>query len=160
MKIFTFRVTQPLTGFYEGFVDIEANSEEEGRTKLKEMDNNKLDDLCYDWEQNTDNAYGDVNDIIIGELFETDENDENDDIDEFNDLYYPELDAEYDIKLYETFGTDLEYVTTINNKSPNRVWTVIDDEGMYIVPGYRFVNRINYIICEKPWDENSEDYKY
>ena len=47
MKRFTFRVTQPLVGFYEGYVDIEANSEEEGHKMLKAMPSEMLDKLCY-----------------------------------------------------------------------------------------------------------------
>lgn len=62
MKTYTFRVTQSLEGFYEGKIDIEANSEKEAREKLEEMSNKKLDDLVYNWEQNTDNAepFGDI----------------------------------------------------------------------------------------------------
>ena len=52
----------------------------------------------------------------------------------------------------------------IKNTSENNVWTVADgDNGnLYITPGRRYVNRLFYIITEKPWvDYNkTRDYKY
>ena len=46
MKRFTFRVTQPLVGFYEGYAYVEANSEEEAKKKAIE------DNI---WEENPNN---------------------------------------------------------------------------------------------------------
>jgi hypothetical protein len=44
------------------------------------------------------------------------------------------------------------------------VWTVTDDDGrLYLSPGYRFVNRFAYVICEVPWtdlDEQQPPYLY
>lgn len=40
---------------------------------------------------------------------------------------------------------------------PHLVWTVTDDEGrLYLNPGFRFVNRFAYVICEVPWSEIDE----
>ncbi|MDX1922431.1 MAG: hypothetical protein SFW65_04820 [Alphaproteobacteria bacterium] len=37
---------------------------------------------------------------------------------------------------------------------PRLVWTVTDDDGrLYLNPGYRFVNRFAYVICEVPWSD-------
>lgn len=49
----------------------------------------------------------------------------------------------------ETFGEDLE---TVNAADPLRVWTVIDGGSVYldIVNGRRFINRLNYVITERP----------
>lgn len=49
----------------------------------------------------------------------------------------------------EAYGKDLE---TICNSDPNRVWTVVDGEGssQWILPGFHHVNRICYLITEKP----------
>ena len=47
---------------------------------------------------------------------------------------------------------------------PHRVWTIVDCEGqLYVSPGYRFVNRIDYALCEVPWtdeDRLQPDYRY
>ena len=54
--------------------------------------------------------------------------------------------------LGETYGEDLE---VINKNNVHFVWTLIDgDEGLFIIPGKRWVNRLNYILTEIPWDEN------
>jgi hypothetical protein len=47
---------------------------------------------------------------------------------------------------------------------PRRVWTIADCDGqLHVRPGYRFVNRIGYVLCEVPWtDEDTlqPDYRY
>ena len=47
---------------------------------------------------------------------------------------------------------------------PHRVWTIVDCEGqLYVSPGYRFVNRIDYALCEVPWtgeDTRQPDCRY
>jgi hypothetical protein len=57
----------------------------------------------------------------------------------------------------ETFGEDLKKVKMTQ---PDHVWTIVDSDNglMYAVPGYHHVNRINYIITEKPWDYDSKEY--
>jgi hypothetical protein len=44
------------------------------------------------------------------------------------------------------------------------VWTIVDCDGrLYVSPGFRFVNRIDYVVCAKPWndeDERQPDYRY
>ncbi|RTL70318.1 MAG: hypothetical protein EKK41_12805 [Hyphomicrobiales bacterium] len=44
------------------------------------------------------------------------------------------------------------------------VWTILDCDGsLYVSPGYRFVNRFDYVVCSKPWtdeDECQPDYRY
>ena len=157
MKIFTFRVTQPLVGFYEGYVDIEANSEEEGHKMLKAMPSEMLDKLCYGWEQNTDNANAEGN-ITIEEL-DSIYDDENE-MDEFISLYDPILNENYDIVLYETFGKDFRTIQYVNRVNPKFIWTLIDDNGLWFCPGYHFTNRINYVICQNPWNHDSKNYKY
>lgn len=52
---------------------------------------------------------------------------------------------------YETYGEEHEYVTLQDDK---HIWTEVDgDSGTYIVSGYHFVNRIQYYITNKPWDD-------
>lgn len=66
MKSFDFRVTQELKAFYEAKVTITASSEKAARNKLERLSQAKLDELCTDWDQNTDNA-APVGDIEIQE---------------------------------------------------------------------------------------------
>lgn len=53
---------------------------------------------------------------------------------------------------FETYGQELDYVRSIVNTEPRRVWTLVEgDEGdLYIVDGYHHVNRLNYFITENP----------
>ena len=54
---------------------------------------------------------------------------------------------------YETYGDEADYVSQQDEKF---VWTELDgDEGVYIVSGYHFVNRIQYYITNKPWTEDT-----
>ena len=54
---------------------------------------------------------------------------------------------------YETYGAELDYITEQDEKF---IWTEMDGEdGVYIVSGYHFVNRIQYYITEKPWVEDT-----
>lgn len=46
-----------------------------------------------------------------------------------------------------------------------RVWTILDGGNgkLYVSPGFRFVNRIDYVFCEVPWtddDQRQPDYVY
>ena len=47
---------------------------------------------------------------------------------------------------------------------PHRVWTITDEEGrLYVFPGYRFVNRFAYVVCNVPWTEDDQrqpPYRY
>ena len=55
---------------------------------------------------------------------------------------------------YETYGDELDYVTQQDERF---VWTEIDgDNGVYIVNGYHLVNRIQYYITNKMWNEDVE----
>lgn len=45
-----------------------------------------------------------------------------------------------------------------------RVWTIVDCDGKLCVsPGYHFVNRVDYVVCEVPWtdeDLHQPSYRY
>jgi hypothetical protein len=47
---------------------------------------------------------------------------------------------------------------------PHLVWTIVDCDGkLYVSPGFRFVNRVDYVLCRLPWtadDERQPDYRY
>lgn len=54
--------------------------------------------------------------------------------------------------LFETYDKDLDFV---RKQDVKHIWTLIDDEDLLIIPGYHFVNRLNYLVTEKKWkDEN------
>jgi hypothetical protein len=54
---------------------------------------------------------------------------------------------------FETYGDELAFV---QSQPENNIWTELDgDEGVYIVSGFHFVNRIQYYITEKPWTEET-----
>lgn len=54
--------------------------------------------------------------------------------------------------LFETYGQEVDFVSTQNK---NFVWTLVEgDEGLYIVPGFHYVNRLNYLVTEVPWTED------
>ncbi len=57
-------------------------------------------------------------------------------------------DASYDGCMFETYGKELEYVMS---KTKEQIWTILDgDTKTIIASGYHLVNRIGYLICEKP----------
>jgi hypothetical protein len=63
---------------------------------------------------------------------------------------------------FETYGEELDYVLSIANTEPARVWTLVDgdDGNLYIVSGYHLVNRINYFITQNPCELEYEEYPY
>lgn len=61
MKLFKINVTQELTGYYEGTLEILANSKIEAEQILDSMTNKMIDDNV-EWEHG-DEYYGDINTI-------------------------------------------------------------------------------------------------
>jgi hypothetical protein len=68
-----------------------------------------------------------------------------------------EANSSFDGFMFETYG---EEVNTVRLKEDNLIWTMVDSDqtdGIILVPGYHFVNRIGYFITEIPWEhENIE----
>lgn len=62
--------------------------------------------------------------------------------------------------LLETFGKDIAKVLEINEKSPKKVWTLVDgDDGrLWAVAGFHYVNRVAYLITKKEWTNETEQY--
>lgn len=86
--------------------------------------------------------------------------------DEFYDEYKPQINhferarqplsvADEDVSsfggcMYETYGEEVEYVLSLVGSG--RVVTIIDNDGdLYISSGYRLVNRLGYMILDKPY---------
>jgi hypothetical protein len=79
------------------------------------------------------------------------------------DAKYQPMDNHFDgADKFETYGVDLDYVLSIANTEPARVWTLVegDDGNLYITSGYHLVNRINYFITHKPCELEYEEYPY
>jgi len=60
-------------------------------------------------------------------------------------------DAPFDGCMFETFGHELDAVRAAD---PACVWTLVssdDDDGLYLLSGFHFVNRLGYLIIERPW---------
>lgn len=63
---------------------------------------------------------------------------------------------------FETFGQELDYVLSIANTQPKRVWTLVegDDSNLYITSGYCLVNRLNYFITKNPFEGKFMEVPY
>ena len=63
---------------------------------------------------------------------------------------------------FETYGEELDYVLSIANTEPKRVWTLVDgdDNNLYIVDGYHLVNRVNYFITKNPFEGEFMEVPY
>ena len=65
---------------------------------------------------------------------------------------YPNKDADYD--MFETYGAEQDYVYSVDEKL---VWTEVQgDMSMLLLAGRHFVNRLNYYVCEVPWETGDE----
>ena len=71
-------------------------------------------------------------------------------------------DGEFVEDKFETYGEELEYVLTIANSEPARVWTLVegDDGNLHIVSGYHMVNRLNYFVTKNPSESEYEEVPY
>lgn len=77
----------------------------------------------------------------------------------FEETYKPQKnpfvqDSSYDGCMFETYGVELAHVKEQDNKN---IWTIIncENEEIWIIPGFHFVDRFGYFITEIPWE--SED---
>ena len=78
-------------------------------------------------------------------------------MEQWEEIYQPmvnHLDSHGERLAYETYGDELDYV---RQQDERNVWTEIDgDNGVYIINGFHYVNRIQYYITNKPWNENDD----
>jgi hypothetical protein len=71
--------------------------------------------------------------------------------DEWFDTYKPVTNEHGELRLFETYGVDLQIVARTDNQY---VWTWYDSsEYSSICNGYGYVNRLGYYLCEVPWKE-------
>lgn len=57
--------------------------------------------------------------------------------------------------LFETYGDEFEFV---RRQAPDTIWTIIDgDDGdLYVINGLHFVNRVGYLISQRPVLPNTD----
>jgi hypothetical protein len=59
--------------------------------------------------------------------------------------------------MFETFGQDMQTVLEVHEQTPRRVWTAMDgDDGVYLVNGLHYVNRVYYVITVEEGEEGEE----
>ena len=78
--------------------------------------------------------------------------------DEWFEEYKPiknPLDSEgsFNGRMFETYGADWE---AVGDWAERHVWTLIHDDGLHIIPGRRWINRLGYFITKQPWAEEDE----
>jgi len=62
--------------------------------------------------------------------------------------------------LFDYEGKELEFVLSIANTEPNRVWTYTDIGGdIQVDNGYSLVNRLGYFITEKAGRDNEYHFE-
>lgn len=61
------------------------------------------------------------------------------------------------------FGELYEF-DQIKSADPYMIWTIVEGDGstenLYAVPGFSVVNKIGYILTEKPWTDATEQKIY
>jgi hypothetical protein len=66
--------------------------------------------------------------------------------------------ASFDGCMFEAYAE--EFVHVLRNADDKKVWTYVEgDEGLYIIPGLHFVNRLGYLITEKPYADETIEVK-
>jgi len=66
--------------------------------------------------------------------------------------------ASFDGCMFETYAE--EFVHVLRNADDKKVWTYVEgDEGLYLIPGLHFVNRLGYLITEKPYTDETIEVK-
>lgn len=63
--------------------------------------------------------------------------------------------ASHDGRMFETYGPEYQHITDTPEK---KVWTIVtgDNGEMIITAGYHYVNRLGYLVTEKPWEKGTE----
>lgn len=82
--------------------------------------------------------------------------------DNFDEVFKPQTNHLYDNAsfngcMYETYDEELDYVFNLA-KTTKKVWTIIegDNDTMYYITGFHYVNRIGFLVCEVEYTEELE----
>lgn len=134
MKQYTFRVTQPLRGYYEAELKIQANSKEEAKKLLEKMNNSELEELCENWNQVSEDMEAD-GDIEIQSLISEEHVQESEefqlDYRNLSELSYKDNGIDY-ITLFHNNKEvcDIEVFTDVENGK--REYILINYELVYL----------------------------
>jgi hypothetical protein len=78
-------------------------------------------------------------------------------IEQFDKEYLPQTNqfndnVSWDGCMFETYGQEYDYVKSIFNINPDRIWTIVeDDDGDPVLTnGFHCVNRIGYVVTVYP----------
>jgi len=63
--IYDFKVSLPFKTFYEGELEIEADSYEEALQKIKKLSKKEIDNLITNWEINLSDVITNTNDLEV-----------------------------------------------------------------------------------------------
>lgn len=134
MKQYTFRVTQPLRGYYGAELKIQANSKEEAKKLLEEMDNSELEELCQNWNQVSEDmgADGDIEiQSLISEEYVQESEEFQLDYRNLSELSYKDNGIEY-ITLFHNDKEvcDIEVFKDVENEE--KEYIIINYELVYL----------------------------
>lgn len=77
--------------------------------------------------------------------------------DEFVETYKP-IDASSQGDQIVQTPEEAQALVKAKGLSDSNVWTIVDADGnLYASPGYHVVNRIGYVVTEKPWETGNEE---
>jgi hypothetical protein len=90
-------------------------------------------------------------------------------LDEFFDKFKPQLnhinnpegiededDIEFSDYVYETYGEEDDYINSLRENEGKRIWTIMCYGINPMYSGWRFCDRLNYMVTEIPADDDYE----
>lgn len=79
----------------------------------------------------------------------------------YSDIKSIEMCPESQTGMFETYGNDFQTVLKIYKENPLKVWTMVDgDDGMYLVNGLCYVNRVYYMLTNENAENEFEEYLF
>lgn len=55
----------------------------------------------------------------------------------------------------------MKWCKNTKEKGNEYCWTVVDANGkLYLIPGWRYINRLGYLLSTIPFKEGEREYKY
>lgn len=77
--------------------------------------------------------------------------------DDFVEIYKP-VDARGEGDQIVDTVEEAQALASKNGLGENNIWTIVDAEGnLYAAAGLHFVNRLGYVVTEKPWVTGNEE---
>lgn len=77
--------------------------------------------------------------------------------DDFVEIYKPITVSKDGDQIVQTVD-DANKLASDKGLTEEHIWTIVDAEGnLYAAPGFHRVNRIGYVVTEKPWVTGNEE---